>query len=191
MVRVREGASSSIIRGISYPDHSSAIFMKPAGSRDDDDTEKNRWIVHQILYVVELKMDDSACSSFAVKVIPQGRGGVGAAAPLATVDESCFTQRNDERYGPLGQELMYVVGHVLWGRAALGLRLPSRLPFAVVAGKRFNAKKLSSSPPKDTLRWFHGHLIVPHECGGRFFFSVDGFGAFDERTSGSMACLRT
>jgi hypothetical protein len=38
--------------------------------------------------------------------------------------------------GPLGQELMYVFGHVLWSRAALGLGLPTSLPLAVVAALR-------------------------------------------------------
>ena len=100
---IREGDSSSIVRGKSYPDQSLAIFKKPVGSRndegddDDDDDEKDGWIVHHILAVVELKMDDSACRSFALKEnAPQD--GDGAAATLEVVNEECFTRENDLRY---------------------------------------------------------------------------------------------
>lgn len=72
---------------------------------------------------------------------------------------------------------------MLWGRAALGLKLPPSLPLAVVAVKK---KTKGVAKEKDATRWLHGNLLVPHECGGRFFYNVDSFGTF-QFSSGAVA----
>jgi hypothetical protein len=72
---------------------------------------------------LEFKFEDTACRPLAK-------------ASNGYVDPSTIDLRKTGGCDPLGQEIMYVFGHVLWSRAALGLSLPESLPFAVVSGER-------------------------------------------------------
>lgn len=195
------GNESSIFSGESFPDHALALFKKKVEISAADEANdaakksakksanksgkrkaKNEWIVDQILAAVELKMSDTACRRFDVESTKRSLGSDEASERVRV---QCFRESNDARYGPLGQELAYVFGHVLWGRAALGLEIERSLPMAVVAGKR-----IGEASPKDALCWFHGNLLVPEECGGKFRFNVDAIGGFDEdgrRASGMEA----
>jgi hypothetical protein len=80
---------------------------------------------------------------------------------------------------------------VLWDRAALGLKLPEAVPVAVVAVRQVSDTKLEQqdeqlgADAQSATRWLHGNLIVPEQCGGGFFCSVDAFGMFHNSTGTS------
>jgi hypothetical protein len=74
--------------------------------------------------LLELKMDNTACSEFSVSTKNEESGVVTHMIDLRSAHRT------------LGQVLLYTFGHVLSDRASLGLALPESLPFLVKAGKK-------------------------------------------------------
>jgi hypothetical protein len=165
----------SVIKGDSFPDHAFSIMKKKVGhlgglsgthALDDDGSG---WSVHHLLAEIELKMEKSSYKTFNIQYATK-RQRDGSQKAICGVNP----QGSASIFGPLAQELSYVVGHALPGRVALGFDLPETVPFAVVAGRRSD-KNMDSA-----LHWVHGNVITPDECGGGFFFNVDAFDQFRE-----------
>jgi hypothetical protein len=179
----------SIIDGESFPDHAWIIYEKQVeatreGGREDvafevddydeDDLEGGgEWKVHRLLASVELKTQKTSGKPFDMKnsSSEETEEGTSGVDPTGSVTEN----------GPLAQELSYVVGHALPGMVGLGLDLPTTVPFAVVAGK------CSGSTQLDAIRWVHGNVATPDECGGGFYYTVDAFETFRRGNSGRSA----
>jgi hypothetical protein len=194
-VKVKDPEGLSIIKGDSFPDLAWVIFEKTVNRRvGRRKIRRDEWTVRRLLAAVELKTAKSSGKLFDVVRAPLKRlreeGGSGshgsaaaaAAAAATTMIVGVNPKGSITEHGPLAHTLSYVVGHALPGRAALGLDLPRSVPFAVLAGK------CSSKPvPPNALRWLHGNVITPEECGGGFYYSVDAFGGFDRRPGGMHA----
>jgi hypothetical protein len=145
---------------------------------DDSDLEGgDDWIVHRLLASVELKTDTTSGKLFEVtRMHSKQKRGVDTDETEDVEIRGVDPRGRVAEHGPLAQELSYVVGHALPGRVGLGLDLPRKIPFAVVAGK------CSDKVPADAMHWLHGNVVTPEECGGRFDYTVDAFEGFNERS---------
>jgi hypothetical protein len=172
---VLESHDTSPVKGQSFPGHSFAIFKREWKWGDDggqgDADDRNGWVFHRVLATVELKVDDSACRSYQLDEFK------------LAVDEDFF-EKNAKGYGPLFQEILYVVAHVIPGRASLGLELQPKMSLAVITGKKGSSSQASRA---EKARWTHGNIVTPDVCGGEFSFEVDGFGGFDASGSAKAA----
>jgi hypothetical protein len=135
------------------------------------------WIVHRLLVSVELKTDETSGKLFEVtRIHSKRKRGVDTDETEDVEIRGVDPRGRVAEHGPLAQELSHVVGHALPGRVGLGLNLPLKIPFAVVAGK------CSDKVPADAIHWLHGNVVTPEECGGRFDYTVDAFEGFNENS---------
>jgi hypothetical protein len=150
--------STSASDELQATDHAVCLFEQDGG---------NTWKVKECFTAVELNMSDTSCEEFHVED-----------NSVPSIDLEC-------RHGALGQAMLYTMGSVVLYHARSGISEASIIPIAVIAGRRKGDCAFSTKTKRprrlDRLRWVSALLYKPEACGGRYTYSVEGFGHFYDK----------
>jgi hypothetical protein len=161
---VRWWSTESGTRIKEIPDGHSWVLFHRSGDGDNEP-----WRVSRVLAVVDLRLRPAMSAGFSNHTTRDGL-------------LRRFHWEEGMHY-PLANVIRDVIRRVVPTRAAMGLHLPERLPWAVVAA---NAQSDESRTETDggpyehftKARWAHGYVAVPKEFGGEFMCCGDSSGPF-------------
>jgi len=158
--------------------HACVIYEK----EEDESSEKVGTRIADVTVVINLKLSDTSCHPFHVRVGKRDwieNGGVLLRDPDLAYD-----------HGPIAEELLYTLKTVVPCLVRNNIQ-PQQVPILVLAGRNKSKCDEGGSTTSIRLHFVQGALHIPDCFDGIFHYSISSGGGFDQYEQAIAAYIHT